>query len=179
MLGVIDDACAFRPPAPQDGHALILLGETRAELGGSEALAVRHGRLVGRAPLLDISAEVRLTGLLGDPSFGASAHDLSEGGLAVALAELALAAKAGIRVTLPVDAPPLIALFSESAARAVVSCEPQDIDRTLTTARAAGVPATVLGTVTGDALEVEGVLSLSLDEIHHVYESAIPELMAL
>src|SRR5438094_10152593 len=58
MLGVLDDAYAHRPAAPRPGDVIVLLGDTRPELGGSEALAVVHDTIAGRAPVIDVGAEV-------------------------------------------------------------------------------------------------------------------------
>jgi phosphoribosylformylglycinamidine synthase len=177
MVGVLEDAYAFRRPAARAGDVVVLLGDTRPELGGSEALAVAHGLVAGRPPVLDLEAEVRLTRLLSDSSFGSAAHDCSEGGLAVALAELAIASGAGVRVTLPPGTDPLAHLFSESFARAVLTCAPDALTRTLDGARAAGVAAAAIGEVSGDALVIEGVLSLTLEDLRGAHEDAIPALM--
>ena len=175
MLGVLDDAYAHRPARPSAGDVIVLLGETRPELGGSEALAVVHDTIAGRAPVLDVGAEVALAQLLATPSLGSHAHDLSEGGLAVALAELCMRADAGAVVTTQID--PVWGLFGESTARALLTCAAADVDRVLAEAAQLGVPARVIGLLDGAYLEVEAVLHLSLDEIREAYESAIPSLM--
>jgi phosphoribosylformylglycinamidine synthase len=177
MLGVLDDAAAHRPALPMPGEVCVLLGETRPELGGSEALAVAHDTLAGRAPELDLRREVALCRLLADTTIGAHAHDCSEGGLAVTLAEICIAAGAGLAATLPPDTEPLWALFGESTARAVVCADPGGLDRLLAAARKANVPAHVLGTLGGDALEVGGVLRTSVEDLRRAHEDAIPTLM--
>jgi phosphoribosylformylglycinamidine synthase len=177
MLGGMDDAYAHRPPAPRRGEAVLLLGETRPELGGSEALAVRHGVVSGRPPVVEASHEVALCGLLADPTIGTHAHDLSEGGLGVALAELCLGAGSGAHVRLPRGADPLWGLFGESTGRALVTCAPDDAGRVLDAARAAGVGAEAIGELRGENLRIEGALDVPLDDLRDAFEGAIPGLM--
>ncbi|HVL81467.1 MAG TPA: phosphoribosylformylglycinamidine synthase subunit PurL [Actinomycetota bacterium] len=177
MLGVLDDAYTYRPLAPRPGDVLVLLGETRPELGGSEALALVHGLVAGRAPFVDVQAEGRLVRLLGDPRLGTAAHDCSDGGLAVTLAEMAIAAGCGISVEMTPGADPVWWLFGESTARAVLACSPEEVDRVLAVAGRARVPAAPIGTVTGGALEVRGVLSVALEDLAAAYRGAIPEMM--
>ena len=100
----------------------MLLGSTADELGGSLWARVCHGHLGGRPPAVDLAAEQALAGVLADAAgqgLLAAAHDVSDGGLGVALAEACMAGQAGAAVTLPGDA--FTALFSESAARALVA----------------------------------------------------------
>ena len=107
------------------GASVVLLGATRDEFGGSLWAWVTHRHLGGQPPAVDFGAELALAEVLvaaGNRGLLASAHDLSDGGLAVALAESCLAGGIGLSVTLPGD--PFVALFSESAARAVVEVRP-------------------------------------------------------
>ncbi len=108
------------------GAELVLLGRTEAEFGGSAWAHVRHGHLGGRPPVPDLAAEQRLAGLLAAAAAAgllSAAHDLSDGGLAVALAESCLRGRVGCQVRLPGD--PFTWLFSESAARAIVAVPPR------------------------------------------------------
>jgi phosphoribosylformylglycinamidine synthase II len=167
MLGVLDDAYAFRPSVAREGDVIVLLGETKPELGGSEALAVIHDTIAGRAPALDLQAEVALARTLAGGRF-ATAHDLSEGGLAVALAELCIRSAVGARVSLTGE---VWGLFGESTARAIVTCPPDDVPTDT------GVLATVIGTIGGGALDIEGVLRIGIDDLRRPYERTIPDLM--
>ena len=126
VLGVIDDVTPARPDGLRTATAtlIFLLGETRDEFGGSEWAHVVHGHLGGRPPAVDLAAEraladgprrrPRATGMLD------RAHDLSDGGLAQALVESCLRGGVGARIALPAGVDPFVALFSESAGRAVV-----------------------------------------------------------
>jgi phosphoribosylformylglycinamidine synthase len=175
MLGVLDDVYTFRGPSARDGDAIVLLGETHPELGGSEALAVVHGMVAGRAPALDLGAEVALSKLLATPGLGSAAHDLSEGGLGVALAELCARSGFGAHVVLTEGIEPLWGLFGESTARALLTTD--DTGQVLGAAERLGVPARVVGRMGGSRLEIDGVLAVSLEDLISTYEGAIPSLM--
>ncbi len=167
MLGAIDDVYAHRPVVAREGDVVVLLGETKPELGGSEALAVIHDTVAGRAPSLDLDREVALAQTL-QSGVGSYAHDLSDGGLAVALAEMCIASGVGADVTLPAGVDPLWGLFGESTARAIVTCRPDE---------APALGGVVLGTVGGSRLCVRDVLDVRVDDIARVYREAIPALM--
>ncbi len=172
MLGVLDDVYAHRPTVARDGDIVVLLGDTRPELGGSEALAVVHDVVAGRPPSIDIAAEVALVSVLASGS-GGYAHDLSDGGLAVALAEMCIASGVGAVVKLPEGVDPLWGLFGESTARAIVTCRPDETNALLSS----GIPANVIGRVMGNRLNVSGAFDVAVSDIAQVYRDAIPSLM--
>jgi phosphoribosylformylglycinamidine synthase II len=178
VLGVHDDVRRRLPCGTgEPGAALLLLGTTRAELGGSLWARVRHGHLGGRPPAVDLAAERALAGVLAaaaDQGLLAAAHDLSDGGLAVALAEACLASGTGAAVTLPGD--PFIMLFSESAARVLAAAPAAAVAELSELCAASGVPVTVLGTAGGSALEVAGCFSVSLDELAAAHRGTLPGL---
>jgi phosphoribosylformylglycinamidine synthase len=163
------------------GAAIYLLGETLPELGGSEYAEVILGTVSGRPPRLNLEREAGLVSLMVEAAARgvlASAHDCSEGGLGVALAESAIAGDCGFRVALPGGGPhPHLALFSESASRAVVSVEAGDEVELEALAARHGVPFARLGQTGGTVLAVEGLFEESLAAARDAYESAIPALM--
>ena len=177
VLGVLDDvsrrtAIGFTA----DGDEIWLLGTTREEFGGSAWASAIHGHLGGRPPSVDLAAERSLADVLVEAASGGlltAAHDLSDGGLAVALAESCLRGGHGCRVTLGA---PFTELFSESAARAVVAL-PTGSGTTLGgLCRAHGVPVTRIGTVGGDAVTVEGAFSIPLNELRTASTSTLPTI---
>jgi phosphoribosylformylglycinamidine synthase subunit PurL len=178
VLGVLSDvrarlSLAFRDP----GASVVLLGRTGAEFGGSAWAWVAHGHLGGHPPAVDLAAERALAGLLAAAAGGrllAAAHDLSEGGLAVALTECCLTGGTGCRVTLPGD--PFVWLFSESAARVVVAVPPASRAAFAALCDDHGVPATVLGTVGGDSLDVAGCFTAPLAELAAARSAVLPAL---
>ncbi len=165
-----------------DGDTILLLGRTSAEFGGSAWAYVRHGHLGGRPPAVDLAAERQLAAVLTEAAAAGllgAAHDLSDGGLAIALAECCLSGGRGCRVTLPGDAFTL--LFSESAARAVVAVRPGSEAAFAALRGRHGVPAAILGTTGGAALEVSAseepaALTIPLDELAAVHRATLPAL---
>jgi phosphoribosylformylglycinamidine synthase len=176
VLGVHDDVRRRVPSGWRTtGETVLLLGETRPEFGGSAWASVVHGHLGGRPPVVDLDAERALGELLaalGRDGLVGSAHDLADGGLAQALAESALRYGVGARLALGDDL--FTALFSESAARAVVTTsEPAAVKAA---ADSAGVPVTELGTTGGDALLVDGLPGLPVAELRAVWTATLPAL---
>lgn len=162
MVGLIDDAeRSMTQWFKQDGDELILLGSSREDLGGSEYLKIIHAREQGSPPYLNLDAEKALHDCLLSLIGGGllqSAHDCSEGGIAVALAESCISGPDGplgavvrlARGRLRKDA----LLFGESQSRVVISARPVHRQPILDHARRFGVPAEMIGTVSGDRLVV-------------------------
>jgi len=181
MVGLIGDHRLRVPSAfPRPGLAIYLLGETFAELGGSEFAETVLGLVAGRPPAVDLTRERALQRLLigaAARTILASAHDCGDGGLAVALAEAAIGARNGFAVTLASDLPPHVALFSESAARAVVSVDPADEGDFVGLASEHGVPAVRIGETGGPRALVEGLVEVPVETLVAAWEGAIPELL--
>jgi len=183
VLGVHDDVrrrVGLGFPAARDGAGeagIVLLGRTEPEFGGSAWAHVCHGHLGGRPPAPDLEAERRLAALLAAAAADgllAAAHDLSDGGLAIALAESCLRGGTGCTVRLPGD--PFTPLFSESPARAVVAVRPGAEPAFGRLAAAYGVPAVAIGIVGGDSLTVAGSFSIPLAELGAVHARTLPAL---
>jgi phosphoribosylformylglycinamidine synthase len=160
--------------------ALLLLGDTRVELSGSEWAWVMHDHLGGRPPTVDLAVEKRLAGLLAEASARgvlAAAHDLSDGGLAQALVEACLRTDVGATVTVP-DDDPCGFLFSESAGRALVALPRDQLAAFASLCREHGVPVAEVGAVApgSGALEVAGQFSVPLDQLREAYEGTLPAL---
>jgi len=183
MVGVIPDLAHL--PAPgfaQAGDRVVLLGADRGEHGGSAWLRLLHGIERGRPPAVDLAAELRLARLLRRliaAGLLATAHDLAEGGLAVALAEACFYRRLGAELTVEL-APP--ALFSETQARALVACRPAAVERVLRLAEEAGVPAADAGEVGGGELVVHaggGTLRAEVGALHEAWTTALPRALGL
>ncbi|MDF5754438.1 phosphoribosylformylglycinamidine synthase subunit PurL [Spongiactinospora sp. TRM90649] len=182
VLGVLDDVRRRVPYgfAIPDARVL-LLGETFDELGGSEWAHVEHDHLGGLPPRLDLEAERALGRVLTEAAAQellAGAHDLSDGGLAIALTESCLAAGIGCTVSLPMGDDPFTALFSESASRALVVVRPESFDRFAALCAAHEVPCTTLGTTGGTTLSVQDVLDVPLETLRTAHEGTLPALLA-
>jgi phosphoribosylformylglycinamidine synthase II len=171
VLGVIDDVNRRTPMAFQnDGHQLYLLGDTADEFGGSEWAHVVHGFLGGRPPKVDLAREKLLADILINASRDGlidSAHDLSDGGLFVALAESCLRGDVGVRIVLPEDVDPFVFLFSESAGRAVVAVPRTEEVRFTDMCTARGLPAARIGVIDllENSLDVQGQFRIPLREL--------------
>ncbi|MCQ4044103.1 phosphoribosylformylglycinamidine synthase subunit PurL [Streptantibioticus rubrisoli] len=181
VLGVIDDVTRRTPMAfAEEGQLIYLLGETREEFGGSAWSQVAHGHLGGLPPKVDLEREKLLAEILISGSRDGmidAAHDLSDGGLVQALVESCLKGGNGARIVIPEGADPFVALFSESAGRAVVSVPRSEELRFTDMCRARGLAATRIGVVDGDALEVQGQFSITLAALREAYEGTIPALL--
>jgi phosphoribosylformylglycinamidine synthase II len=180
VLGLLDDVARRTPMGfAAEGESVLLLGETRDELGGSEWAWAEHRHLGGRPPTVDLERE-RLLGevLVSGSRDGmlSSAHDLSDGGLAQALVESSLARGIGARVVLPAGLDPFVQLFSESAGRVIVTVPRSEELRFTEMCDARGLPCTRIGVTDGDALDVQDVLSLPLETIREAYEATLPRL---
>ncbi|GGS96528.1 phosphoribosylformylglycinamidine synthase subunit PurL [Planobispora rosea] len=179
VLGVIDDVAKRVPSGfTGEGDRVVLLGETREEFGGSEWAHVAHGHLGGLPPAADLEAERALALVLTEAASRGlltGSHDLSDGGLAIALAEACLARGIGCAVSLPGD-DAFADLFSESAARALVTVRPESFDALAELCAAHEVPCYGLGGTGGASLAVEGVLEIPVDELREVHTGALPAI---
>jgi phosphoribosylformylglycinamidine synthase subunit PurL len=183
VVGLLDDyRLLVRTGFPSDGLVIYVLGKTLPELGGSEYAEAVLGRVTGRPPLLDLDAEGRLHRLLYEcarQDLLASAHDLSDGGLAAALAECSIAGARGFTVSVPVEGVEhLVALFSESASRVVVTARPGKEGDVEQLAAVHQIPITRLGLTGGSRLEFAALFDVPLSDAVVVYEGALPRLMA-
>jgi phosphoribosylformylglycinamidine synthase len=182
MLGLLEDVERAVPAEFQGaGDAIVLLGETREELGATEYLAVRRGLERGAPPALDLELERRLHELLAEAASRGllrSAHDAAEGGLAVALAECAIRSGSGLEVALPDPGIRIEALlFGETASRVVASCRPADRDALIELAREHRVPAAPIGTTGGERVQIEPGVDVALREAQDVWSRTLPEVL--
>jgi phosphoribosylformylglycinamidine synthase len=162
-----------------DGETIILIGETAGWLGASVYLSVLCDREDGAPPPVDLAAERRNGDFVRGEILGGrvtACHDLSDGGLLVALAEMALAGKRGATVKAPDGAILHGWLFGEDQARYLLTTRAPDA--VLAAARKAGVPAQAIGRTGGAALTVEGQEPISLETLREAHEGWLPAYMA-
>ncbi len=180
-LGLIADAAiAVDLALKRDGDAVILIGDTNGHLGASLYLREIEGREAGPPPPVDLAAE-RRTGdfvrAMIQGGFVAACHDLSDGGLLVALAEMAMAGMRGLTLDpVPTELPLHAFLYGEDQARYLI--EVRDPQAVLDAARAAGVPARIVGAVGGASLTLCGRGAISVDELKATNEAWLPGFMA-
>jgi phosphoribosylformylglycinamidine synthase subunit PurL len=179
VLGVIDDVTRRTAQAfTHDGDLVYLLGDTRDEFGGSEWHAM-HGFLGGRPPAVDFAREQVLADVLitaAREGLVDAAHDLSEGGLAMALVETCLRGNTGVRIELPEGADPFVTLFSESTGRAVVSVARANETAFAELCADRGLPCHRIGRVDllMPEIAVAGLFTVSLRELRAVWSSVLP-----
>ncbi|AZZ53268.1 phosphoribosylformylglycinamidine synthase subunit PurL [Rathayibacter festucae] len=189
VLGVIDDVARRIPSGWQDeGDNVYLLGVTRDELDGSAWAGTVHDHLGGRPPQLDLAAEKALAELIAagsTESLIASAHDLADGGLVVALAESAMRFGVGVRIWLDelmerdgVDA--TAALFSESTGRVLVSVPREDDVKFRGLCEGRGYPVLRIGVTDAESpvVEVQGLFTVPLEELRAVNGAVLPSRFA-
>ncbi|HEX6959971.1 MAG TPA: phosphoribosylformylglycinamidine synthase subunit PurL [Ferrovibrio sp.] len=188
-VGVLDDVSkmatlAFKLP----GEAILLIGRTAGHLGQSLYLRDICGKAEGPPPPVDLAAE-RTNGdavrMLIGQGLVSAAHDCSDGGLAAALAEMALAGGMGAAVTLPAapgdagDGGDAFAMaFGEDQGRYVVTCPAESVEAVIAAAEAAGAPVQRLGMTGGDELTFAGHGTISLQALRDAHEGWLPRYMA-
>ena len=177
VLGVVD-RLDRRPPGVRlvDGGTLLVLGPETRSLAGSR-WAWERGHRTGDAPALDLAAHAALAQLVRDLVVAGQVdgvHDAADG-IGVALGEMAVRSGTGFRVA--TDGADHAWLFAESASRVVVCVQVGGADAVLEAARAAGVPATRLGTAGGDRLVVDGLLDVALADATAAWKGTLPEAL--
>ena len=180
-IGVLADvakavSCAFSA-ADED---IVLIGETNGHLGRSAYLAEIEGRDEGAPPPVDLAIERRngdaVRGMI-DDGLVSACHDLSDGGVFVALAEMAMAGDMGAAIDAPDTGIALHAwLFGEDQARYLVTS--RDAKTVLAKAAEAGVPASIIGRTGSDRLTVGQSLSISVSELKSAHEDWMPNFMS-
>ncbi len=182
-LGILDDVTLHARSAFQDaGDAVVLLGADTPwdhldGLAGSEALETLYGLIVG-TPRLDLELEVRLQQLCRNlirRGMVKSAHDISNGGMAVAISESAVQGKIGVEITTPAPSgciDRIAALFGESQSRIILSASPSNVEAIINAASDANVPACTIGNVGGDRISIADMVDLPLADAEDVWLNA-------
>lgn len=184
MLGVIEDVEKHKmsPSFKKEGDVILYVGAPRIGLGGTEYLKVVHGLTTGDAPILDLDVELKVQETVLEAitsGLVTAAHDISDGGLAVSIAEMGIFGSLGAQIDLSVLSGSIHEIwFSEAQSGIVLTCQPDQKESLMKHLSQGGVDVAQIGTVQGDALIFEGVGSVSLDQLQSIYESAIPKAMA-
>ncbi|PWK09674.1 phosphoribosylformylglycinamidine synthase subunit PurL [Tumebacillus permanentifrigoris] len=186
MVGLVEDVDHITTQTFKSaGNHVLLVGPSdTAGISGSEYLRVVHGLTAGDAPALDLHVEKAVqTAVLTAIQSGyvRAAHDLAEGGLAVAVAESAIGGKLGAQLELNTNQRLDEVLFGEAGSRILVEVAPEALAAVEAIFAKEGVSSTVLGTLGGDALEIrvngETVISEKVAELESTWRGAIPCLM--
>jgi phosphoribosylformylglycinamidine synthase len=185
MLGVIEDLRHVTGAAFRDqGDVIILLGETAGQIGGSEYLSVVHNIVAGEPPSLDLGLERRVQSVCLESirtGMVKSAHDCSEGGLAVALAEGCILGEPRIIGATVSGGPggvrPDMYWLGEDQSRILLTVSPGDERAVLEIARRSSVAAAVIGTVGGRDLRLGGDMRIDTVELRDCYFGALEALV--
>jgi len=199
MLGLIEDAeKSCTSEFKREGDVIALLSGRRIvsetdpdpavcvanDLGGTEYLKVIHNIVAGKPPALDIDAEKRLHAALIEciqAGFISSAHDCSDGGLALAVAESAIAGNLGADIGIIADCSASIALFGEAQSRVVVTLPPDLLGEMREIVDSHNVECTILGKVQGDKLKIAvngvTVIDRPIEHLANIWKNAIPNRM--
>jgi phosphoribosylformylglycinamidine synthase len=187
VLGVIDNVARRIPSGWQDdGNNIYLLGTTKDELDGSAWAETIHGHLGGKPPVVDLASEKKLADLIHGAAIQGmieAAHDISEGGLAIAIVEAALRFNVGARIWLDEllerdNLDLTAALFSESQARVIVSVGREDDVKFQSLCEARGVPVLRIGVTdkASGSIEIKDLASFELNEVREGWARTLPEL---
>ena len=184
MLGIMDGIKHCSMDFKTKGDIIILIGENRDELGGSEYLKVIHGKVAGKPPQLNLALEKSVQQTCLDAiRFGIlrSAHDISEGGLAVALAESSITGGIGAMLSFVDKIKPVPLLFSESQSRIIVTSAPEDLFNLEQIAIKHGSPIEIIGKVGGKDLIIKqgrkSLIDLPVPKISDLYYNSVARIM--
>jgi phosphoribosylformylglycinamidine synthase len=177
MIGIISD---YKKRCTQyfknDGDLVILLGETKEEVGGSEYLKVMHDKVAGDAPELDLEKEKAVQKVVYDAiqkGLVSSAHDCSEGGLAVALAECCMNDKLGVIVDKLPEIRTDALLFGESQSRIILSADKKSAGKIEELAKKNNVQFAAIGYVDGERFKIDKLIDLPLKRIQEAWSKGL------
>lgn len=183
MLGLVEDLSHITPSAYQDNQALYYVGAARSGLGGSEYLSTVHKVTAGDAPSLDLDFELSMQQTLLKAirsGLVASAHDVSDGGLGITIAEMAIFA--GIGCTVSIQEFPSQSnhetLFSEAQSGVVVSVDPMNTVAFEAMMAESAIPTHKMGYTGGDVVRIDDIISVEVSALASVYNSSLPDMMA-
>jgi len=184
MIGMIEDTSHITTQNFKDeGHTILLIGQNKEELGASEYLNTIFHETKGTTPDLNLEFEKRLQDtLLGAIKLGLvqSAHDTSEGGMAVGLAECAISNREnmiGAKINLSDSIRPDALLFGESQSRVILTCFGDDAHALLGHFKKHNVPVAEIGITGGNRLVINDLISIELEKLADAFYNALPQLM--
>ncbi|MBI5661515.1 MULTISPECIES: phosphoribosylformylglycinamidine synthase subunit PurL [Ignavibacterium] len=185
MVGLVEDLSHITTSYfKNEGDIIYLLGEDREEVGGSEYLKIIHNIVAGDSPQINLNEEKKLQETLLNlirKGLVKSAHDISEGGIAAALAECCIInqeKQIGCEVEIPVKSRKDFSLFSESQSRVIISTSESDSLKLEPELRQSGISFLKLGVVKGSSFKIKDILEIKLSELSDIYFNTIPKIMS-
>ena len=174
MVGVLEnikDYCTM--DFKHEGDLVVLLGENKEEIGGSEYLEIYHNLVAGMPPQIDLSFEKAIQDACRESveaGILSSAHDCSDGGLAVALAECCIKGKKGVQLELDEKFRSDAVLFGETQSRIITSLPAQNLASLEEIANKYEIPIKILGMVGGDSLKIKGLIELKIETLMQAWK---------
>ncbi|HEX9253129.1 MAG TPA: AIR synthase-related protein, partial [Ignavibacteriaceae bacterium] len=185
MVGLVEDLKHITTSYFKDeGDVIYLLGEDKEELGGSEYAKVIHNKVAGESPSINLDEEKKLQETLLNlirKGLIKSAHDISEGGIASALAECSIInqeKQIGCEVEIPIKSRKDFSLFSESQSRIIISVSEDNIDELEPELEKSELKFSKLGIVTGNDLKLKNLFEVSVNNLSDIYYNTIPGIMS-
>lgn len=185
MVGLVEDLSHITTSYfKNEGDIIYLLGEDREEIGGSEYLKIIHNIVAGDSPQINLDEEKKLQETLLNlirKGLVKSAHDISEGGIASALAECCIInqeKQIGCEVEIPVKSRKDFSLFSESQSRVIISTSESDSLKLEPELRQSGISFLKLGVVKGSSFKIKNIFEIKLSELSDIYFNTIPKIMS-
>jgi len=181
MLGIIEDinnimSADFKNP----GDVIIVIGENKKEIGGSEYLKIIHQQIIGEAPDISADLEKQLIDLilkLIHKKLVTAVHDISEGGIAIALAEMSIQSKIlGVKVN--IDDTTAGSIFGESQSRVVVTLPQDNIEEFKNIIKHTDLVYKEIGCVLENTFTIENVITTDVSALTEVYENALPTILS-
>ncbi len=183
MVGLIEDTDKHLTQWFKDeGDVIVLIGETKEEFGGSEYLKQIHGKVAGAPPALDLDEELKLIGVLlksSERGIIKSAHDISEGGFAVAVSECCFTLKGpiGVEIDVPQSIRKDAVLFSETQGRVVVSLENQNLSKLQEITEDNNLEMTILGRVSGTRLLIGDLIDIPIARAYEAWAQGFENIL--
>jgi phosphoribosylformylglycinamidine synthase len=177
MAGIIEDCDQFCTMSfKNEGDLIVLIGENKEEIGGSEYLKVFHNIEKGLPPQIDLSLEKLVQDACRESiqaGIISSAHDCADGGLAVILAECCITGKKGAKVEINTNIRNDALLFGETQSRIVVSLPAKNLDSLKEIANKYEAPIQILGKVEGDSLKIDNLINIEVEQLKKAWERDI------
>lgn len=181
MIGLLEDInLATDIKFKNEGDIIILMGETKDELGGSEYLEVIHGIVKGIPPEINFQLEKNIQNTclsLIKKGVIKSAHDISDGGIAINIAESIISGNIGAKIEVDISLNPISFLFSETQSRIVITISKNNLEKVEALLKTNNTPYSILGKVGGDKLIINNLVNLNIKKMEEIWEKTITSLV--
>jgi len=182
MVGILEDVSKRLTSffSDNDGDIIAVIGKNKGELGGTEYLKTIHSKIAGKIPEISpnqVKNAINVLVELADNELLKSTHDISDGGIAVALTECCLKNEIGAAVSLMSDLRGDAMLFGESRPLVIISFAQTNREQIIQICQANNIQLELIGKTGGDNLVIDNLINCPVSELKDIYESAIPQMM--